>query len=60
MVKIEGGQFNTGRIMAMANLLGDKARQRGENAYIAGEDAYTDGPFDYAQHFNRLEFVWKI
>ncbi|MEO8416576.1 MAG: TonB-dependent receptor [Ginsengibacter sp.] len=59
MVKIEGGQFNTGRILAMANLLGAKARQRGENAYIAAEDAYTDGPFDYAQHFNRFNLFGK-
>ncbi|MDE3184212.1 MAG: carboxypeptidase-like regulatory domain-containing protein [Bacteroidota bacterium] len=59
MVKVEGGQFNTGRIMAMVNLLSDKAKQRGENAYIAAEDAYTDGPFDFAQHFNRFNVFGK-
>ena len=58
-VKIEGGQFNTGRILAMVNLLGDKAKQRGESAYLAVEDAYTDGAFDYAQHFNRFNLLGK-
>jgi len=52
-VKLEGGTFNTGRIFAGVNLLSEKARARGESAYIAGEGFYTDGPFDYGQHFNR-------
>ncbi len=59
MVKIEGGQFNTGRLLAMTNLLSNHARQRGENAYIAAEDAYTNGPFDDPQHFNRLNIFGK-
>lgn len=59
MVKLEGGQFNTGRVMAMVNLLSDKAKQRGESAYIAGEDAYTDGPFDQPQRFNRFNLFGK-
>jgi hypothetical protein len=58
-VKLEGGPFNTGRIMAMVNLLSAKSRQSGESAYIAGEAAYTDGPFDYAQRFNRLNLFGK-
>jgi hypothetical protein len=58
-IKIEGGQFNTGRIMTALNLLSDKAKQRGEAAYIAGEAAYTDGPFDFGQHFSRLNLFGK-
>ena len=58
-IKIEAGGFNTGRIMTAVNLLSDKARQRGESAYIAGEGYYTDGPFDYAQHFNRGNLFGK-
>ena len=58
-VKLEGGQFNTGRIMTMANLLSDRAKQRGENAYIAGEAAFTDGPFDFPQHLDRLNLYGK-
>jgi hypothetical protein len=58
-VKIEGGAFNTGRAMAMVSLLSDKARQRGESAYIAGEVSYTDGPYDYPQHFDRANLFGK-
>ncbi len=58
-VKIEAGQFKTGRALAMVNLLSDKARQRGENAYIAGEAAYTDGPFDWPQQFSRINLFGK-
>jgi CarboxypepD_reg-like domain/TonB-dependent Receptor Plug Domain len=59
VVKIEAGQFNTGRLMTMVNLLSDKAKQRGESAYIAGEAAYTDGPFNWPQHFSRLNLFGK-
>ena len=59
-VRIEAGQFNTGRALAMINLLSDKAKQRGESAYIAGEAAYTDGPFDWPQHFSRLNLFENI
>lgn len=60
MIKIEGGQFNTGRIVAMINLLNKKARENGQSAYIAGEGLYTDGPFDYAQHFKRFNLMAKF
>jgi TonB-dependent Receptor Plug Domain/CarboxypepD_reg-like domain len=58
-VKIEAGQFKTGRAVAMVNLLSDKSKQRGESAYIAGEAAYTDGPFDWPQHFSRFNLFGK-
>lgn len=58
-VKIEGGMYNTARVMAMVNLLSDKAKQRGESAYIAGELAYTDGAFDWPQHFSRANLFGK-
>jgi CarboxypepD_reg-like domain/TonB-dependent Receptor Plug Domain len=58
-VKLEAGQFQTGRALAMINLLSDKAKLRGESAYIAGEAAYTNGPFDYPQHFSRINLYGK-
>ncbi|HXB42417.1 MAG TPA: TonB-dependent receptor [Puia sp.] len=58
-VKLEGGQFNTGRLMAAVNLLNDKAKQRSESAYIAAEAYYTDGPFNSAEHFNRANLFGK-
>jgi len=59
VVKLEAGQFNTGRIMGMFDLLSDKAKKRGESAYIAGEAAYTDGPFVFPQHFSRINLFGK-
>jgi hypothetical protein len=59
MVKLEGGQFQTGRIMTSLDLLSAKAKARGETAYIAGEAAYTNGPFDWPQHFSRINLFGK-
>ncbi len=59
MVKLEGGQFETGRIMTSIDLLSAKAKERGESAYIAGEGAYTNGPFDWPQHFSRINLFGK-
>ncbi len=58
-VRIEAGQFNSARALAMINLLSDKAKQKGESAYISGEAAYTNGPFDWPQHFSRLNLFGK-
>lgn len=60
MVKLEGGQFNSGRAVAMVNLLSNKAKEKGQNAYIAGEALYTDGPFDYKQKFKRFNLFGKF
>jgi CarboxypepD_reg-like domain/TonB-dependent Receptor Plug Domain len=59
IVKLEAGQFNTGRAVATIDLLSEKAKQRGESAYIAGEANYTDGPFNWPQHFSRLNLFGK-
>jgi hypothetical protein len=58
-LKLEAGQFNTGRIMTMINLLSEKSMQKGQSAYIAGEAAYTDGPFIWPQHFDHLNLFGK-
>lgn len=61
MIKIEGGQFNTIRGVALINLLSEKAKLNGQSAYIAGEGLYTDGgPFDVPEHFNRVNFFGKF
>ena len=46
-------------VQAMIDLLSEKAKERGESAYIAGEAAYTNGPFDWPQHFNRMNLFGK-
>lgn len=60
MVSFEGGQFNSFRGVAMIDLLGAKAKQNGTNAYIAGDYNYTDGPFDFAEHYKRLNLFGKF
>jgi hypothetical protein len=60
MFKMEGGQFNTARAVAMINLFSNKARDKGQSAYIAAEGLYTDGPFDYHQHFTRFNVFGKF
>jgi hypothetical protein len=59
MISIEGGQFHTFRAAGVIDLLGEKAKQNGENAYIAGEYNYTDGPFKLPEHYKRTNFFAK-
>ena len=59
-VKIEAGQFNTFRTVAMIDLLGKKQKDKGTNAYVAGEFMYTDGPFESPQYFNRFNLFAKF
>lgn len=58
-VKVEAGQFNTFRGLAMVNLLPEKARQKEQSAYIATEYNYSDSYFDAPQKFNRLNVFGK-
>jgi outer membrane cobalamin receptor len=59
-VKLEGGQFNTLRGVAMIDLLSNRQKQKGTNAYVASEFLYSDGPFESAQHFNRFNLFGKF
>ncbi|WP_158796524.1 TonB-dependent receptor [Pedobacter sp. L105] len=61
MVKVEVGQFNTYRAVAMINLLSEKAKEKGQSAYIAGESLFSDGgPFSLAEHFTRYNVFGKF
>ena len=57
LIKIEGGQFNTFRTVALVNVLGSNSPNH--NAYLAAEYLYTDGYFDAPLNFNRLNFFAK-
>jgi len=59
-IKVEGGEFNHARVVAMINLLSDRARDKGRSAYLAGEGLYFDGPFHYGMHFNRGNIFSKF
>jgi outer membrane receptor protein involved in Fe transport len=57
-VKVEGGQFNTLRTLAMVQLLKDQ-NNRGKDLYVAGEYLYSRGFFDAPQNFHRLNLFAK-
>jgi hypothetical protein len=59
LVKVEGGQFNTFRAMAMFNLLGAKAKEKQQSWYVASEYRYSDAYFDAPQHFKRFNLFTK-
>ncbi len=58
-IKIEGGMFNTYRVLGLFNLLGQKARDRQQSLYVASEYRYSDGYFDNPQHFKRYNLFTK-
>ncbi|HEY2349212.1 MAG TPA: TonB-dependent receptor [Puia sp.] len=58
-VKIEGGMFNTFRLLGMFNMLGEKAKEKQQSWYTAAEYRYTDSYFNNPQHFNRFNFFTK-
>lgn len=59
MVKLEGGMFNTYRGVASLDLLGETAKQRGQNAWVASEFNFSDGYFDSPQNFTRFNLMGK-
>ncbi|WP_295794806.1 TonB-dependent receptor [Mucilaginibacter sp.] len=59
LISLEGGRFNTFRAAGVIDLLSSKAKQNGENAYIAGEYNYTNGPFALAEHYKRFNLFGK-
>ena len=59
VIKLEGGQFNTFRALAMISLLGDTAKRSGQSWYAASEYRYSDSYFDNAQRFKRFNFFTK-
>lgn len=57
-VKFEGGRFDTYRALAMLDLSPKHASNT--NAYVSAEYAYTNGPFESSQNFNRLNLFGKV
>jgi hypothetical protein len=61
LVKVETGQYNTTRVLAMVNLLNDKAKTKGRSAYIAADGLYSNGgPFTVPEHFKRGNLFGKF
>ena len=59
LIKLEGGQFNTFRGLAMINLLGAGAAEKQQSWYTAAEYRYADAYFDAPQHFRRFNLFTK-
>jgi hypothetical protein len=58
-IKVEGGQYNTYRVLGMINLLGEKAKANDQSWYAASEYRYSDSYFENPQHFKRFNFFTK-
>ncbi|GLB47711.1 hypothetical protein Y10_00790 [Neptunitalea sp. Y10] len=54
-VKLEGGQFDSWRLLGMFNVL----NTHDHHAYVATEYLATDGYFDSSQNFNRINLFAK-
>ena len=61
MVKVEAGQFNSFRTVALINLLSENAKEKGQSAYLAVDGLYSDGgPFSLPEHFTRFNLFGKF
>jgi outer membrane receptor protein involved in Fe transport len=60
-VKLEVGQYNTYRALAMVDLLGTHhlLSKKTESAYVAAEYNFTNSYFDNPQHFRRFNGLAK-
>ena len=57
LVKLEGGDFNTMRMVGLVDLVKNKGNA---DAYIAAEYYGTDGYFESPQNFNRMNVFGKF
>ncbi len=59
MLKLEGGQFDNWRAVAAFDLLGEKARAKNQNAWLASEYYFSNGYFDSPQNFTRFNLMGR-
>lgn len=59
MVKLEAGQFDTYRAVGAFDLLGDAAKARNQNAWLASEYSFSNSYFDSPQNFTRFNLMGK-
>lgn len=58
-IKLEGGRFNSARIVGVFNLLNKNQKAKQQSWYLASEYNYSDGYFDNPQQFSRFNFFTK-
>lgn len=59
MVKLEAGMFDTYRAVGAFDLLGDAAKARNQNAWLASEYSFSNSYFDSPQNFTRFNLMGK-
>jgi hypothetical protein len=59
LFKLEGGMYNSLRMVGMINLLNDNAKSKKQSWYITSEYNYSDGYFDNPQNFKRFNVFTK-
>lgn len=59
IIKVEGGQFNSQRVMGMLKLFNSTTEKNRQQFYIASEYSSTDGYFESTQNFHRFNLVGK-
>lgn len=55
----EKGMYNTNRVLAIMNVLSDKAQASNQNMYVAGEYVFRRGFFENPDNFNRINVFSK-
>ena len=58
-IKMEGGMFDSYRMVGMFDLLGKELKSKNQSAYISTEYMYTNGYFESPQNFNRINLMGK-
>jgi len=58
-IRLEGGRYNTFRLLGLMDILGKTKAAQDHSAYTAFDYNITDGPFESEQNFSRLNFFTK-
>ncbi|MDQ3048268.1 MAG: TonB-dependent receptor [Bacteroidota bacterium] len=58
-IKLEGGQFDSYRVVGLFDVLDKKESEKNQSAYISSEYMYTNGYFDSPQNFHRINLMGK-
>ena len=59
-IRLEAGQFDTYRMASAINLLGESSAAKGANAYIAGEQLFSNAYFEAPQRLRRQNYFGKF
>ncbi len=58
-VSLEAGRFGHYRVLTLLNLLGENARAKNQNLFVAGEYAFRRGFFENPDNLNRINLMAK-